>query len=440
VTHIDDVFYIENIKKSNNIVFKFICAMNAVPAAFLVLIVLHVFEIPLLQVFGLLILTLGFTIVDAILLKKDSDKSQNIAKYVSILCVNAMVCYVGCNPNIQISIVFALCPIISCLYFDSKFTRNTAILSYILMVISMFIKSFGIVHIMNYKNRLEPMAWFIPEITGLTMQYAFACILAWMFTQQTQDSLRHVFILNEEIDDKNTELKETQFKIIQFVAQVLGSHDLFTGRHVIHTQRYVEMICYQLRDNGYYTEELTDEKIKLFASAAFLHDIGKIHIPEGVLNKVGKFSEEEFSVMQHHPEEGKKLLQFLPPVEDGQFNQIAIEMAFNHHEKWDGSGYPENKKGEEIPLCARIMAAADVLDALVSRRLYKEPMSIDEAMAIFEKAKGTQFEECIAEAVIQCRDKINAIDMEFKKLEEETNVQELEWWKKYSSASIRSIN
>ena len=126
---------------------------------------------------------------------------------------------------------------------------------------------------------------------------------------------------------KNKELDETQYKIIQFVAKCLGSHDLFTGRHVIHTQKYVEVIAKELRDDGCYVEELTDENIRLFQAAAFLHDIGKIHVPEGVLNKIGKFTPAEFEIMKSHPTEGKKLLGYLPPIEGGAFNKIAVEPA-----------------------------------------------------------------------------------------------------------------
>lgn len=438
---IKNQFFINNNKKANRIVLLFILAMNSVPLALTLLTLIGIFEIPLLQLLGLLILTVSITVFDFLLTRKDS--TQIYAKYCGLLFVNSMVCYVGINPNIQISIVFALCPIISCLYYDSKFTLHITIFSYVLMVVSMYFKSFGIVEIMNYKNRTEPLAWFFPEIVGLTMQYAFACIVAWMFTNQSKNSLNNVLDLNEKVviannqlDKKNTELEDTQYKIIQFVAQVLGSHDLFTGRHVIHTQRYVEIICKKLRENGHYTDILTDENIKMYSTAAFLHDIGKVHIPEGVLNKVGKYTDEEFSIMKHHPEEGMKLLEFLPPIADRSFNDIAIKMAYCHHEKWNGTGYPRFLKGEQIPLCARIMAAADVLDALLSRRLYKEPMSIDEAIHIFEETKGTHFEPCIAAAVVDCKDEIVEIDAEFKKTEEESNVEELEWWKKYSSARL----
>ena len=112
-------------------------------------------------------------------------------------------------------------------------------------------------------------------------------------------------------------------------------------------------------------------------------------------------------------------------------------MAYCHHEKWDGSGYPNGLKGEEIPLCARIMAAADVLDALISQRLYKDPVPVDEAMVIFEKSKGLHFEPCIADAVINLKNLIKIIDEDFKTTEASTNAEELEWWMRYHSNAVK---
>ena len=256
---------------------------------------------------------------------------------------------------------------------------------------------------------------------------------------ELKESNKKVKLINGQLQQKNTQLAETQFKIIQFVAECLGSHDLFTGRHVMHTQKYMEVICNEMVKLGIYTKELTGENIKLFTNAAFLHDIGKIHVPEGILNKIGKFTDEEFELMKCHPSEGKNLLEFLPMVNDGRFNEIAKQMAFYHHEKWDGTGYPNKIAGLEIPLCARIMAAADVMDALLSQRLYKDPKTIEEAVEIFEKSRDSHFESCIVDAVISCSDKIAAIDKEFKKQEASTNAEEQEWWQRYHDSKIQNI-
>ena len=300
----------------------------------------------------------------------------------------------------------------------------------------------------------EPMGWYISNLIGLMIEFIFVTLICDTLAKRTHKTMQVLVVnyteredalkeleennqkmkcMNDELGNVINDLQQTQVRIIEFVAKVLGSHDLFTGRHVMHTPKYLEIIAKELRNNGFYTEELTDTNIQIFSTAAFLHDIGKIHVPEGVLNKVGKFNDKDFQLMKSHPEEGKKLLEALPPIQSGYFNSIAIDMAYNHHEKWDGSSYPNGKKGEEIPLCARLMAAADVLDALISQRLYKEPMKLEDAMKVFQESKGSHFEPCIAQSVINCQEQIRIIDKEFKDLENETNEKELAFWKEYHS-------
>ena len=165
--------------------------------------------------------------------------------------------------------------------------------------------------------------------------------------------------------------------------------------------------------------------------AALLHDTGKIRIPQHIVNKIGKYTKEEYEIMKTHPMEGRKLLEGMPVIDDGGFNVTAKEMALYHHERWDGSGYPYGVAGDTIPLCARILAAADVLDALISPRLYKEPKSIEDAIKVFEEEKGKSFEPCIADAVIALKNEIVALDLDFKTYEGAKFDDELARWKKY---------
>ena len=125
------------------------------------------------------------------------------------------------------------------------------------------------------------------------------------------------------------------------------------------------------------------------------------------------------------------------PYCSNSFNEVAKQMAYYHHEKWDGTGYPNGIKGKEIPLCARIMAAADVLDALLSQRLYKDPMSMDQAIRVFVESRGKHFEPCIVDAVINQRKTIENIDIEFKNNEAASNQAELEWWYRYHQIVIK---
>lgn len=448
----DGLFFTENVVKVNAVVRKIMAVTVIVPISFIILTLAGIWIVPHAYSIGVLCVSVFTYLV--LLFANRVEKLQIFSMYFGILSAVFFVDLLGYNKVINITITFGCAPFLSCLYYNRKLTNFTSIFSYFSIVILYLIRAYGVGDIIppQIKDGSEPFMWFISHISGITIEFVFVFLIAGFLTAKNYRTIqnlvntkadrdsayeklsernRYIIQQNNELEITNRELSVTQYKIIQFVAQCLGSHDLFTGRHVMHTQKYVEIISKELRAEGYYEDELTEKNISLYTTAAFLHDIGKIHVPEGILNKIGKFTPDEFEMMKCHPEEGKKLLEYLPPIDGGKFNEIAMKMAYYHHEKWDGTGYPNGLKGEEIPLCARIMAAADVLDALISQRLYKDPMSIDEAMEVFDKSKGGHFEPCIAQAVINCRHLIELIDTDFKTSEATTNAAELEWWQRY---------
>lgn len=446
----DEEFFNENIVRVNRMVEKILFAGLIVPVSFLVLTLIGLWRVP--YSYSLLIIIVTFAAALITFFLNRWEKGQIISMYFGIFATSVFVFLLGFKGVIVITVSYAFAPFISCLYYNRKLTNITTIVNFFALFIIYRARSYGVTIVAE--GFMSADRWFLENVIGIIIEFFFVFLITNNMSKRTNKTLKKlvnsqkerdiaysklkdknqtIIKINSQLGQKNSELSDTQYKIIQFVAQVLGSHDLFTGRHVMHTRKYVEIIAKQLRDSGHYVVELSDKNIELYTNAAFLHDIGKIHIPEGVLNKTGKFTPEEFELMKCHPEEGKKLLEFLPPIEDGRFNEIAQKMALCHHEKWDGSGYPNNLAGDDIPLCARIMAAADVLDALISQRLYKEPVSIEEAMTIFEKSSGLHFEPCIAQAVIDCKKMIEIIDNDFKTSEASTNAEELEWWMRYHS-------
>lgn len=430
----DDDFFTENIVNVNKRVEQVLFSASVVPVLFIILSIIGVWWVPHLYSIGIIAYTLITGTICHILNKY--PKTQKIDMYTGIIFASIFVFLLGYKGVIVITVAYSFAPFISCLYYDRQLTRVTIISNFISVLLAYWIRSYSVTIVTI--GAKEPLVWFIENATGIVIEFVFVYFIADSIARRTNRTLKRLMSsvdernkAYEDLKKSNQDLAQTQYKIIQFVAQVLGSHDLFTGRHVIHTQKYVEILCKQLRDSGHYVSELTDKNIQLFQTAAFLHDIGKIHIPEGILNKIGKFTPEEFEMMKSHPNEGKKLLEFLPQIDDGDFNEIAKEMAYCHHEKWDGSGYPNGLAGKDIPLSARIMAAADVLDALISQRLYKDPMSVEEAMEVFKNTKGVHFEPCIADAVIACRPIITIVDQDFKTNEASTNAEELGWWQRY---------
>ena len=190
-----------------------------------------------------------------------------------------------------------------------------------------------------------------------------------------------------------------QSGMITLMADIVENRDGNTGGHIKRTARYVEGIAKELKRRGAYKEILTDEYMKDLVVAAPLHDIGKIHVPDTVLNKPGRLTDEEFVIMKDHTTTGHDLLTHAKE-ELGEYGYLtmAVEMATYHHEWWNGKGYPYGKSGNDIPLCARIMAVADVFDALISKRCYKDAMPLEKAYAIIREESGTHFEPEIVDA------------------------------------------
>ena len=197
--------------------------------------------------------------------------------------------------------------------------------------------------------------------------------------------------LKEQVAEKTQHIEEMHEKLILGMATMVESRDNSTGGHIRRTSEGVRMLTDEIvKDN---VLQLSNDFIKKLIKAAPMHDLGKIAVDDVILRKPGRFEPEEFEKMKAHAAEGARIVHaILEGTDDEDFHRIAENVAHYHHERWDGSGYPEGLKGEEIPLEARIMAIADVYDALVSKRVYKESMSFEKADSIIMGGMGTQFD------------------------------------------------
>lgn len=196
---------------------------------------------------------------------------------------------------------------------------------------------------------------------------------------------------------------------IEGMATLIESRDGSTGAHVRHTGEYAAMIAQEMYNRRMYPKEITSEFIDIMGRMAPLHDVGKIKISDAILNKPGKFTPEEYEIMKTHAPLGGEIIErILDRGLEPEMLQIARDIATYHHERWDGTGYPEGRKGTEIPLCARIMAAADVFDALSSERVYKPPMDIEDVFREMIKNENKQFQKEIVEVVISLRPQLEA--------------------------------
>lgn len=218
-----------------------------------------------------------------------------------------------------------------------------------------------------------------------------------------------------KLQERTQDLLRTQDVAILSMTTLAEVRDNETGRHILRTQRYVKELALCLQKTAEYGSALDDETINLLFKSAPLHDIGKVGIPDVILHKPGKHTDEEFAIMKKHAEYGRNALKETEKLlGTNSFLRYASEIAGSHHEKWDGTGYPENLKGTDIPLSARLMAVADVYDALISKRVYKPAMSHETARKIIVEGKGKHFDPVIVEIFLQVEERFMEIGGQFR--------------------------
>ncbi len=211
---------------------------------------------------------------------------------------------------------------------------------------------------------------------------------------------RHAKILS-----KNEQLLQTENVTIFALAYQAEIRDGETGHHLDRTARYVHILAEEMRKDTTFHSYLTDAYITDLVKSAPLHDIGKVGVPDMILNKIGKLTPEEFTVIQEHCSYGAHILREAEKrLHFRSFLTMAISLVISHHERWDGKGYPNGLKGNEIPLSGRIMALADVYDALRSKRCYKEPFSHEKSRSIILAERGKQFDPDVIDAFLRTED------------------------------------
>jgi response regulator RpfG family c-di-GMP phosphodiesterase len=204
-------------------------------------------------------------------------------------------------------------------------------------------------------------------------------------------------------DTAGRERTNAQRLMVQTLLSLTETRDAETGRHSRRTQQYVKLLAQQLSTNAEYAHYLTPEKIELVSSLAPLHDIGKVGVPDQILNKPGALTPDELVEMQKHPEYGYEVIlkaEGRVGVRDDAILAVAKDIVYTHHEKWDGSGYPRRLRGKEIPIEGRVMAVVDVYDAVTTRTLYRPPMSHDDAVKFIIERSGSHFDPAVVQAFI----------------------------------------
>lgn len=335
-----------------------------------------------ISVFNFILPTLFYNI-----LKIHSTKIRYFI--LAIVVIQSGLQYAALSYHTIIMLVFPL--IMACLYNEKKYVIYTAILTMPMIVIS---------HLAAFYLKIVPdeplitlKGTILYGIVPRTIEIFAVVILCYTISDRIEK-------LVNTLASKNRELYEDQENLILAVSQIIENKSENTGQHVKRVSEYTEVLCKCLGFN--------DEDSWKISLAAMMHDVGKLMIPESILEKPGKLTAEEFEIVKKHTQYGKQMLETSP----GELFKLSTDIAYNHHEKWDGTGY-RGVKGEDTPVCARCVALADVFDALVSRRAYKEPWPPEKAYEEIVSQRGKQFDPTVVDAFVQNFNKFKGIMMRY---------------------------
>jgi response regulator RpfG family c-di-GMP phosphodiesterase len=261
---------------------------------------------------------------------------------------------------------------------------------------------------------------FGPNVSDMWMRLVVVCLFM-IFGSHVQYTINKRKKAEMDLLESYRKLHNARMATILGLAKLAEYRDEGTGTHLERIREYAKLIAEQMAKNPKYTAHITPEYIDDIYQSSILHDIGKVGIPDAILLKPDKLTEEEFDVIKRHTTLGGDAIKAIEAKIEGQsFLALGKEIAYCHHEKWDGSGYPRGLNREGIPLSARIIALADVYDALTTKRLYKEAYSHKESKQIIIDLKGTQFDPEVVDVFLALEDEFNRIRRE--KLEDETEL------------------
>lgn len=226
--------------------------------------------------------------------------------------------------------------------------------------------------------------------------------------------------LEQLVQQRTAELELTQEVTIESMGTLAEYRDPETGGHIQRTKHYIKALARQLKNHGKYASRLSEETIESLHKSAPLHDIGKVGVPDHILLKPGRLTESEFEEMKKHTIYGRDAISKAEKkLGNRSFLHYALEIAESHQEKWDGSGYPNGWAGEEIPLSGRLMAVADVYDALISKRIYKAPFPHSKAVAIIQEGRGSHFDPDVVDTFMEITEEFRQIALKHADFQEE---------------------
>lgn len=378
----------------NQFAAKLFAIVCIIPYLICLMVVIGLFNFSIvLASIGVVSSTIAAIIFNIVARKKSDFRAF---KYIICLTIQAVIFLYSADCDMDITVTYMLAPIVALLYFNPRLEVVTCIASIISMLAGVIIQAPDTV-----RQIYHDVTPFMFVLTTGGAHFMEMLVASFFFITIASFSRN----LISSLHNRNEEIASIQNNLAYSFADMIESRDGTTGEHVKRTSKVVALIVDYLRNNPQiYSGNIEERELNLITMSAPLHDIGKLKVPDSILSKPGKLTDEEFDIIKTHSEEGAKIInKTLSNIEDSLYVEIAHDMALYHHEKWNGSGYPKGLAQEDIPVCARIMAVADVFDALCSKRSYKQAFSIDEAYDIMQKSKGTHFEPILVDVLCLLR-------------------------------------
>lgn len=296
---------------------------------------------------------------------------------------------IGKKVNYSMGISVVVCYLVILLYFILIFVFTIRRIKYLEVRKRINVMSFLFISLLILISQI-----IFPEILISSLVPAFSLIA--LYINIEDPVLRRMENYNSEI--------------VTSFATLVESRDSSTGSHVKRTKSYVKILLDEIKTNNLYSSIMTKDFEDKMMNTAPMHDIGKISIPDTILQKPGKLTDEEYSVMKKHSVLGGEIIQeIFKDMDDKEFLNIAYDVTRYHHEKWNGNGYPEGLVGKEIPFSARIMAIADVFDAISAKRCYRDAMPLEKCFAIIKEGKGVDFDPVLTDLFLNAREKVEKV-------------------------------
>lgn len=388
---------IKNEKQANHIVAK------VMQITFLIFTLIYILDLVGIFIVDLTIMTVAYIgssilLLLPTLLIKILKNDKGYIKYVNVIAAAIFTTLLSITLTYHVVVIYVYPIAIASLYFSKQ-------LNIIATAMTVIGVSFGQIAAF-YLDTLQDDNFLTLDyvvVYGILPRALVLIAIAAIFTMLASRTANLLSTLLR----KEVQLSHSHNEMVMGFATLVENKDGSTGGHIKRTTAYVKLLAEELRNRGFYKEELTDEYLENLYRAAPMHDIGKIAVPDLVLQKPGKLTDEEFEVIKTHTVKGGNIIKdTFGHLENEQYTNMAFEVARYHHEKWNGKGYPDGLKRKEIPLGARIMAIADVFDAVSEKRCYRDAMPLDKCFEIISDGSGQAFEPLLVEVFLDIRDKV----------------------------------